>query len=75
MPEICTCPVGVLVCTTGWDADQQVMGGVLERLVTLTDGRRQHVTDQPENGDKSCPPKKKKKKDWFMNALESSKRS
>lgn len=31
VPETGTCSVGVLRCRADWDADQQVMGGVLER--------------------------------------------
>lgn len=40
MPETGTCSVGVLRCRADWDADQQVMGGVLERgLLAFADVR------------------------------------
>jgi len=55
VPGTCTCLVGVLVCTPDWDVDKQVMGRLLERLSTHADVRRQHVTDQHEDGKESVP--------------------
>lgn len=39
VPGTCTCSVAVLRCAAGWDVEQQVMGGVSERLLSSADVR------------------------------------